>query len=347
MSTAWKPHAVSFSSGGVRLVGHMGCLAALLDTDVLSEVCNWYGCSAGSVCAFLAGLGVSARWIRDAMSVFNARVLTDIRGEYVMDFLATWGVSSTDAFIAYLSRLADTWEPGSSTWTFSDFVRERQGVGLYITAANVSQQRLDVFSADTTPSIRIMDAICASCAIPLMFTPITLNGDVYCDGGVLEMYPWTHIKEKEKTLVILTEDTCVSTQSILRPITSLSAYVSSIYWMMSVRTHRIKPMPRYWIAVNNRDVHFADFHMTVEARDRFFSEGEQAARSWLTFRQKAAQKGTARTLPSCEGPGSGGSGPDVLDRTSDIPKSRTPLQPPSPSQDPHTASSRTSRRWSL
>jgi predicted acylesterase/phospholipase RssA len=347
MSTAWKPHAVSFSSGGVRLVGHLGCLAALLDTDVLSDVRDWYGCSAGAVCAFLAALGVSARWIRDAKAMFDARILTDIRGEYIMDFLTTWAVSSTDSFIAYLSRLADTWEPGSSKWTFAEFARERQGYGLYITASNVSKHRLDVFSADTTPSICIMDAIRASCAIPMMFMPITLNGDVYCDGGVIELYPWMHVKEKEKTLVILTEDTCVSTNQVQRPITSLVAYATSIFWMMSVRAHRMKPMPRFWIAVNNKEVHFADFHMTVDARDRFFAEGEQAARSWLSFRQKAVMSGTARTLPSCEGLGTDASGPDAPDRMSDIPKVQTPLQPLSPSLGLHTASSRIARRWSL
>ncbi len=341
----WKPQAVSFSSGGVRLVGHFGCLAALLDTDVLSDVHEWYGCSAGSVCAFLAALGISARWIRDAMSVFDARALPDIRGEYIMDFLTNWGVSSTDAFITYLSRLAETWEPGSSKWTFAELARERTGQSLYITAANVTQRRLEVFSAETTPDTLIMDAVRASCAIPLFFTPITLNGNVYCDGGVLELYPWACVKEKEKTLVILTEDTGVSEQEMPRPVTSLGSYMHSVFWMMSARSYKLKPVPRYWIAVNNIDVHFADFHMTVEARDRFFADGERAGRGWLRFR--AVQTGTAQSPPLCEGLGSDASGHCASDKTSDIPKSQTPLPPRAPSQGPRTALTRSARRWSL
>ncbi len=347
MSTAWKPHGVSFSSGGVRLIGHLGCLAALLDTDVLSDVRDWYGCSAGSVCAFLAGLGVSARWIRDALAVFDSRVLPDIRGEFIVDFFTNWGVSSTDAFIAYLSRLAETWEPGSSTWTFGEFARAREGVGLYITAANVSQQSLDVFSAEETPGVRIMDAIRASCAIPLFFMPVNINGNVYCDGGVLELYPWACVKEKEKTLVILTEDTGVSAQPVRRSVISLTAYIASIFWMMSLRAYRMKPPPRYWIAVNNREVHFADFHMSADARDRFFADGERTARGWLAFRQIAAQRGTARSQPSCEGPGIYTPGYHGPNRISDKPLSRILLHAQAPSQGQHTVSLRPCRRWSL
>ncbi len=345
----WKPRGVSFGAGGVRLIGHMGCMTALMEAGILDEVTDWYGCSAGSVSALLGALGVSPRWIRDVVAVFDARMLPDIQTDTVVNFLTQWGVSSTERFIEYLGRLMDTWEPGSSSWTFADLVAARPGAALYIIATNVSQQRLDVFSYEKTPNMRLLDAIRASCAIPIFFTPwVSPAGDCYCDGGIIETFPWADVKDHEHTLVVVTEDSPVRQQKRIHTVTSFSDYISTVFRMlMNLRSYHHTPGPRYWLAVNNQEVKFMDFDMGGDARDRLFADGEETARRWLAFRQKASQKGTAQSPPLCEDPGSDASGPDAGDRMSDTLKSQSPLQPQVPSQGLHTASTPPVRRWSL
>ena len=75
MASRWKPKAISFSSGGVRVLGHIGVLAALQETGALSDVRAWYGCSGGSICAIMGAIGVSAGWLRDFAEYFQIKLL--------------------------------------------------------------------------------------------------------------------------------------------------------------------------------------------------------------------------------------------------------------------------------
>jgi predicted acylesterase/phospholipase RssA len=316
---------------------------------VLSDVREWYGCSGGAACAAVGALGVSAGWIRDAMSMFYPSYASDIREEFVLDLMTHWGVSSLEQYKAYIGRLMDTWEPGSSAWTFADMARERPGIFLGITAVNVSRQRLEMMSVETCPNVRVLDAIGASSAIPFFFKPwVSASGDYYCDGGIMEHFPWTHVRSKEDTLVLVTDYTFIHGAGertvAINTMNDFMLYVGTA--LMSTRNKRDN-VPKNWIAVNNHTVHWLDLNMDASLRDELFRDGEQSGRGWLAFRKKAAQKGTAQTLPLCEAPGNESCDPDSPAKMSDSPKSRTPSRAPAPSLGLLGASRQPVRRWSL
>lgn len=56
--------------------------------------------------------------------------------------------------------------------------------GLWICAARRDDGRRVVFGRDGAPRARLADAVLASCAIPGYFSPITIDGVQYFDGGV-------------------------------------------------------------------------------------------------------------------------------------------------------------------
>jgi len=74
---------------------------------------------------------------------------------------------------------------------------------LYVTATDVTQQKLIVFSWETYPDVAIKDAVRASASIPFYFTAMFLdntgkltnkppkdtNYDILIDGGLLANYP--------------------------------------------------------------------------------------------------------------------------------------------------------------
>ncbi|MEE0866849.1 MAG: patatin family protein [Clostridia bacterium] len=51
-------------------------------------------------------------------------------------------------------------------------------------------------------------AVVASCALPLMFPPIKLNGKVYMDGGIADPIPYTHAVKSgcDKIITVLTRE---------------------------------------------------------------------------------------------------------------------------------------------
>jgi hypothetical protein len=61
---------------------------------------------------------------------------------------------------------------------------------LFTTCAfNVSQIKLEYFNKNITPEIKVIDAIMASSALPVLFPAYNINGDYYYDGGICNNCP--------------------------------------------------------------------------------------------------------------------------------------------------------------
>jgi hypothetical protein len=72
--------------------------------------------------------------------------------------------------------------------TFRQF-KARFGTDVRMIATNLSALGPQVFSVETTPDVRVMDAAVSSMAIPLMFEPQHVPGVGDCvDGGVVDPY---------------------------------------------------------------------------------------------------------------------------------------------------------------
>jgi predicted acylesterase/phospholipase RssA len=66
---------------------------------------------------------------------------------------------------------------------------DRTGIDLYITVSEIAQFELNVLSHKTHPEWRVLDAIYASCSLPVIFAPIIKNNCCYIDGGLFSNYP--------------------------------------------------------------------------------------------------------------------------------------------------------------
>jgi predicted acylesterase/phospholipase RssA len=343
----WNPKGVSFSSGGVRTIGHLGVLSHLLSCGALASVRDWYGCSGGTFCALIGALGGTAAWIEDIIRHFDMSRFAIIDDELVLNFMSHFGVNSGGNMIEFMQRIINTWEPGCSEWTFADFAAKRPGITLTMIATNLTDGNIAVFNARNTPTMRLFDAMRASCAIPFYFTPWkAADGILYCDGAVLEVYPWNCVTDKANTLVVACSDNDIGGRMGKRhEITSLGDYMSCLYRLIT--KHKSVRAPKHWIAVNNRSFGSMDFHMTEEERFSLFQEGVAAAAGWNRFRKKvlsSERHGSHRPSLALRISSSGHPSPD---KTLGNHQSCIPEQPPYPAQDSRTGDSPRVRRWSL
>ncbi len=60
---------------------------------------------------------------------------------------------------------------------------------IVITGSNLTEKKLEFFSADTTPDMEIAMATRISMSLPVFFKPVTYNDKVYVDGGALNNFP--------------------------------------------------------------------------------------------------------------------------------------------------------------
>ncbi len=347
MSAAWKPRGISFSSGGVRVIGHLGVLARLVEEGVTSDVTDWYGCSGGCLTAYLGALGASAAWLRDVAEHFDMSCLVVPDPLKLAAFTEHWGVCDGKALLDFYCRMVDIWAPGSSQWTFADLARERPGARISILSTNVTRGLPELFNLERTPTARIiLDALRASMAVPLFFTPsVNTAGEYLCDGAVTEYYVWNSVRDKENTMVIGCDDSSIMGRTLTpEKITSVGEYVSRVFTIG--HSYKTVPMPRYWIAIND-DQSFLNFQITREGRLSLFEDGRRAADRWLAFRRQAAAGGTDGTRPVCEGRNTLSSEHPSPDKTSGNRQSQTLPQPPSPSRGSPREGRLPGRRWSL
>lgn len=353
MSAGWFPRAITFGGGGARIIGSMGVLSHLIESGMTTHVTEWYGCSAGAICALFAALGVTSTWLQDLSHIFDTRLIGVIREDYVCDFANIWGAASTDSLKDFLGKIIDTWEAGSSTWTFTDFAQKFPHTGLHISATNVSQGVLTIFNSKNSPRLRIIDAVCASSTFPFFFAPWVHpeSGDIYCDGGAMGIFPWSCIPNKDQALAIVCSDRDIIGRALRPAATQTMTIVDYFTRILALISRRETTMgPKYWIAVNNRTLHSLDFHITKEEQLAAFDEGVRTAKGWMTFRASMLLDYPARTLgplPPHGDPCTLSSSHPSLGKTSDIHQSHIPLLPHCPPRDSHIGRLPRVRRWSL
>tara|TARA_B100000902_G_scaffold108378_1_gene110121 strand:- start:254 stop:1204 length:951 start_codon:yes stop_codon:yes gene_type:complete len=62
-------------------------------------------------------------------------------------------------------------------------------IEIHIIATNVNEFKMVDISYKTHPSWSIIDAITASCSVPVLFQPLHKEGITYCDGGIFSNFP--------------------------------------------------------------------------------------------------------------------------------------------------------------
>jgi len=76
-------------------------------------------------------------------------------------------------------------------------------VKLHVSAYCVQLEKIRYFSVDTSPDMSVLDAVCASIAIPFLFSSIKLNdGMNYIDGGSIETAPGGPFVGKDDVLIL-------------------------------------------------------------------------------------------------------------------------------------------------
>jgi NTE family protein len=185
-----------FAGGGVAgIAWELGVVQGLFDADpllvdrLLAPQTRFIGTSAGSaVAAQLAGPTGLAASFAAQLEEETAELGADVDAQQLQArFLAAvdGATSPTDA-LQRIGRLAlET--PSVDEEVRLEVIRSRLADSewpqreLKITAVDVERGEFIVF--DRSSGVELVDAIAASCAVPGVWPPVTINGSRYMDGG--------------------------------------------------------------------------------------------------------------------------------------------------------------------
>ena len=154
---------ITLSGGGARGIAHIGVLKALEEMGVQISVIS--GTSAGSIVASLYAYGLKPNQIFEQVTQLS--LLKSVRPAW------TWaGLLTMDGLKELILKNIPE----------NDFAA--LNIPLTIAATEIRKGEVVYFSSGELAS-----AVMASCTIPVVFRPTSMNGSLYVDGGLLDNLP--------------------------------------------------------------------------------------------------------------------------------------------------------------
>lgn len=181
------------SGGALRAVALLGAIKYLEELNLLKNIKQFVGTSAGSIISFLLIIGYKSNEIVklfennvDYITQFNINIdnLSNILDDYGIDDCTRNKEKLEDFLYKKINR---------KTITFLELTK-KFGVNFVVTGTNLTKRQTDYFNVDNYPNMNVIDALIISSCIPLIYKPITFNDCLYVDGGIYDNFPLKYFK---------------------------------------------------------------------------------------------------------------------------------------------------------
>jgi NTE family protein len=183
--------ALVLAGGGVTGIGwELGILSGLAEQGLdLADADIVIGTSAGAVVGAQLTSGVPVQelyteQLRPATSEIAAKMGPAFLLKFVLANLLPGGDQRARARLGKLALAAQTVPEAERRAVIEKRLPQHEWPDrpLLVTAVDAETGEFSVFDADS--GVALVDAVAASCAVPMVWPPITINGRRYVDGGV-------------------------------------------------------------------------------------------------------------------------------------------------------------------
>ena len=169
---------------------HCGAIEALCELGHMSHIVNFAGASAGAIIAGGLACQASAAYLTKAMTSVDFLSILNlgnpIRAAY--NFVRYKGLARGDSFEEwYGDRIEEL--TGDRGITLKQ-IHDRYGGRLVIAVTNIDTRKLVLADFRLKPNWSLVRTVHASMAVPGIFAPVEIDGDLYVDGGELDNMPW-------------------------------------------------------------------------------------------------------------------------------------------------------------
>lgn len=254
---------LSIGPGAMGYFLYLGVVSKLKMKGQLDELEEISGASAGGLLGFLfcATRGDVAKCLDFSLDV----PVKQIMKPNIKNLVKNYGLVSVQKIRQVLQR-ACTMFLGKDDVTFKELY-EWYPVKLHLAAYCVDLMKTVYFSVDSVPNMSVLDIVCATIAIPFLFTSIKLeDGWNYIDGGAAETTPSSPFLGKNDVLAMRLG------WGIPVKVKDIKTYSMSIlYSTMKMRYNY--DVPSLVIELNDNDVF--DFSATNDVKLRMFLSGHR------------------------------------------------------------------------
>jgi len=196
------------SGGGIKIISALGVIKYLEEKDLIKNIKNFYGTSAGSLLCLLLVLNFNSSEIIkftenfDFNKIFivntdnffsNFNICDNLKLEKVIKLFINFKLGHTSTTINQNYLLNDNkYENITMNELFLHTFKH-----LIITTVSLKFKKAIYIDHITFPNLPVWKAILMSCSIPLIFKPIEWENDLYIDGGLIDNFPLFNIPRDE------------------------------------------------------------------------------------------------------------------------------------------------------
>ena len=178
-----------FSGGGPSMIQTLGCVQHLEENKflVLDDVKTIYGTSAGAIVGTLLCLKYDWTTIRDYIIGRPWHDLFSIKVQSIFDAYTKKGVFDQTTIEKSFKPLLDA-KDISLKITLLELYKY-SGIELHLFTFEINEFKLVDISYLTHPTLPLMKSLHMTCSLPILVTPVCLDGKCYIDGGIICNYP--------------------------------------------------------------------------------------------------------------------------------------------------------------
>lgn len=193
-----KLSTIVFSGGGIKCIGFFGFLKYLFSITNRSKYNHFIGTSGGAIFAILLTLNYSLDEIEKIILKYDySKLLEDLD---IDNIITSYGLTDGNAIKDLYYQLIE-YKNYDKNITFYDLY-EKTKIKLTIVITNFTKQTVEYVNYETSPNFKIVDALMATCRIPIVFTPYQINNNLYLDGAIINNYAINYIELKDIDCVI-------------------------------------------------------------------------------------------------------------------------------------------------
>lgn len=177
-----KLDSLVIAGGGAKSMAGLGAIHVLRKNGHLNDLKTVAGTSAGAIVA--TGIALDRNCVEMCKAFSRELYVPSID---IANFSNAFGIDSG----AHLSRWIDI-VLGDKSHTFKS-IYDKTGMTLIICATNMSTLSAKYFSPTETPDFDVKTAIRMSCSLPIFFSAVRHEGEVYVDGALTDAFPMDYV----------------------------------------------------------------------------------------------------------------------------------------------------------
>lgn len=192
---------IVINGGGTTIFNTYGALKQSNLDGIWSHdsVHSYYGTSAGGIMSVIMALQYSWDELDDFIIKRPWQNVWKINVLNTYDYYLNKGVYGIELYYDIFGPLFRG-KDLELTITLKEFY-EVSKKNIYLYAVKISTFEITEFSHLSHPDMKVLDALHASAALPILFKPAEYEGELYTDGGFLLNYPLAKCSADPKTIL--------------------------------------------------------------------------------------------------------------------------------------------------